>query len=214
MTTQVPTDVNQVLAGWTTKTCYHSRLSAATRPDGLVVRFTSPVRQSTFKEKSGQPKPDYINFKVYGDAQDREFTYQTETPAIAAYLRDTLQGVAEDEWVIITAEGSRDAATVEISFVADPPAEDAPEVPPDQPSDLAAPLPFEQGSVAQQAAQANQERAEASTGGQTGSGMGNSYLAALLASAAAIEGFRQEMGRDPTDDERASATAIFIQMNR
>lgn len=196
MTTQVRT--------FPKKTVYHSALRMESERDGLAVKFTTDVLNSTYKDR-----PPYIRFEVYGD-DGGDYAYNIENPEIAEYLRQ----VPKNEWFVIKAGGSRESAVVEVEAASGDAVFD--EAPPPDPitGEEEPPLPFEKGSAHAQAAKANQERAQGSTASQTGSGMGNAYLAALLASAAAIEGFRQEMGRDPTDDERASATAIFIQMNR
>ena len=97
-------------ATFSKKGCYHSELRDASP---LTVCFTSDVKASKYAGK-----PPYIEFKVEGD--DATYQYQVENGGIEALLK----GTRRNEWVEITATGTREDADIEITYLAaQPPAQ-------------------------------------------------------------------------------------------
>ena len=68
------------------------------RPDGLLVRWTSGVKKTSYntdgkllKEAGGTPRPDYIGFVVDGDP--KAYNLQIEAPQVHSYLSRVPQNV-------------------------------------------------------------------------------------------------------------------------
>lgn len=84
---------------WDKKAIYHSELVKASQ-GGLAVKFNGKPRDSKYPGK-----PAFVGFKVYGEEGDG-YTLNIENDEI----RRVLEGVPENTWVSVRADGSRDTA--------------------------------------------------------------------------------------------------------
>lgn len=173
------------------KGVYHSELVPATDPTGLVVTFTGRPMES--KDKEGNW---FVYFKHEGD----EHYYNIENEDI----RRTIEAAPVDQPVTVHALGSRDSATMMIEDVNGPYLPEGDVGATDANGNPGRPVDSHPNAPTEQAPRDEPERSQHE----------QMYWRAVLAAKNIHERFHSEFERTLTDDERNTATTIFIALSR
>lgn len=161
------------------KTVYHSTLRSA---GSLVVMFTSEVKESQYRGK-----PPYVEFKVQGD--DSTYQYNTENDAIAELIR----GIPRNEWVEITATGTKEEADIEVTY------------------DRSRPPAQSNGADRHPNAPPPQQESNGNGGGDS---LARVLWRCIETSVALNEQFEKRYGRPMTENDRALAVSLSIEVHR
>jgi hypothetical protein len=159
------------------KTLYHSELRTRSEHGPVRIQVLEEPRESKYAGRE-----PYCLVKVEGEDAGRY--YAIENPEIFAQL----QSLPRNQWLSVTALGSREAAVLEVADH-EPPAT-APVV----------------NRIAKDIQETAKAHAPASIAG--------SYWQCLRMAKSMVGAFEKEFGHEPSEAERAIATTLFIEQCR